>query len=76
MRPVFLHALRQDREAAVTALRTVVDEGWRFNWVRLRYRLFDPMLESPEWVRLDNEMEADVAQQRRWYEENRDQPVL
>lgn len=74
--PIFLHAVRQDTERATAALRMAMDEGWRFGWFRLRYRLFDPLLASPEWVDLVTEMEADIAQQRRWYEENQDQPVL
>lgn len=74
--PIFLHATRGNHEGAIAALRAAIDDGWRFGWFRLRYRMFDPLLQFPEWVDLVTEMEADIARERRWYEEHRDQPVL
>ncbi|MDX1460825.1 MAG: tetratricopeptide repeat protein [Xanthomonadales bacterium] len=75
--PVFIHAFLGEKDEAIAALRRAMDEGWRFNWFRVtRYPMFDPMLSEPEWVELITELEADIADQRRWYEENKDLPVL
>ncbi len=74
--PIFIHATRGDAPAAIKALRTAMDNGWRFNWFWLRGPVLNGMLESPEWVDALTELEADIARQRRWYEEHQDQPVL
>ncbi|MBT8061461.1 MAG: tetratricopeptide repeat protein, partial [Gammaproteobacteria bacterium] len=74
--PVFIHGIRGERDKAIASLRRAMDEGWRGNWFRLRYPMFDHMLNEPEWVNLVTELEADIAAQRRWYEEHQDDPLL
>ncbi len=32
--------------------------------------------QDPEFIALLNELEADILEQRQWYEENRDKPLL
>jgi hypothetical protein len=73
---VFVHAFRDDRPKAIAALRAAIDSGWREDWFRLRYPLFDHMLEEPEWVELMTELEADIARQRQWYEEHKHEPLF
>jgi TolB-like protein len=74
--PVFIAAARGEKEKAIAALRKAMEEGWRANWFRLRYRMFDWLLNEPEWVELITELEADIARQRRWYEEHQNDPVI
>jgi TolB-like protein/Flp pilus assembly protein TadD len=74
--PVFIHGFRGNKDKAIAALRKAMDEGWRFNWYRLRYPVFDYLLNEPEWVNLVTEMEADIARQRRWFEEHQHEPLL
>jgi hypothetical protein len=73
---VFVHAFRDDRPKAIAALREAIDSGWREDWFRLRYPVFDHMLAEPEWVELMTELEADIARQRQWYEEHQDEPLF
>lgn len=73
---VFMYAARGDRQEAVSALREALEAGWRQGWFRLRYPMFDYLLDEPEWVALITELEADIARQRRWYEQNKDLPLL
>jgi len=75
--PVFIHGFRGEKQEAIAALRKAMDEGWRFGWFRVtRYHMFDHMLSEPGWVELITELEADIAEERRWYEEHQDEPVI
>ena len=60
-----VHALRGDRQKALSALRQAIDEGWRsLWWYSLKQ---DPNLESlhgePEYPAMVAEIEADMAAQ-------------
>jgi hypothetical protein len=62
---VRIHALRGDKQKALSALRQAIDEGWRDSWwYHLKY---DPTLESlhgePEFQAMVAEIEADMAAQ-------------
>jgi tetratricopeptide (TPR) repeat protein len=62
---VQIHALRGDKQKALSTLRQAIDEGWRNSW---RYFLkHDPTLESlhdePEYQTMVAEIEADMAEQ-------------
>ena len=42
----------------------------------LRSPHYDSMRQEPEWIDLVNELEADIARQRQWYEEHKDDPLF
>ena len=73
---IFIYAMRGDKERAIDALREAIDAGWRSNWFRLHYPLFDFLLEEPEWVDLVIQLEADITRQRQWYEDHQDDPLF
>jgi len=73
---VFIHVIRGDKQKAIAALRSAINDGWRQNWFRLRYPLFDVMLDEPEWGELMTELEADIARQRQWFEDHKDDPLF
>jgi len=66
------HVIRGDREKAIFALRDAVNSGWRMYWWSLRTPLYDVDWLGPEWIRLIAELEADMAGQREWYKEHKD----
>lgn len=72
---VYIHAARGNRHEAIVALRDAIDTGWRDQWWRLRTLYFDEMKNEPEWIRLIDELEADISRQRRSYENNKDDPL-
>ena len=82
---VYVHALRGDRKRAIAALREAIDMGWRVtisvyienSWWMLRqdWRLVS-LHDDPEFIAMMDELEADVAAQREWYEENKDKPLF
>jgi hypothetical protein len=82
---VYVHALRGDRKRAIAALREAIDMGWRVtipfyienSWWMLRqdWRLVS-LHDDPEFIAMMDELEADVAAQRQWYEENKDKPLF
>ena len=69
---VFIHAMRGEKQKAILALREAVDMGWRMDWWMLHSPLYDSMREEPEWTNLVNELETDIARQRQWYEDHKD----
>ncbi len=73
---VFIHAMRGEKRKAIAALREALDMGWRRGWWVLRSPLYDSMREEPEWIDLVNELEADIARQRQWYEDHKDDPLF
>ncbi len=73
---VFIHAVRDEREQAIAALRNAIDTGWREDWWRLRGPLYATLREEPAWTDLMVELEADIARQRQWYENHKDDPLF
>lgn len=73
---VTVHAIREESEAAIAALRDAIDTGWRAGWWQLRGPVFDSMKSESEWNQLVIELEADIARQRQWYEEHKNDPLL
>ena len=73
---VFIHAMRGEKRKAISALREAIGMGWRRGWWVLRSPLYDSMREEPEWIDLVNELEADIARQRQWYEDHKDEPLF
>jgi hypothetical protein len=73
---VFVHVTRGEKQKAISALREAIDMGWRRAWWMLRIPLYEPMREEPEWINLVNELEADIARQRQWYEDHKDDPLF
>jgi len=73
---VFIHVTRGEKRKAISALREAIDAGWCIGWWELRSPPYDSMREEPEWVDLVNEVEADVARQRQWYENHKDDPLF
>jgi tetratricopeptide (TPR) repeat protein len=72
-----IHAVRSEKQKAISALREAIDVGWRQDWWWvLRSPLFDAMRDESEWVGLVAELEADIARQRQWYEEHEDDPLF
>ena len=82
---VYVHAMRGDRKRATAALREAIDMGWRVtmpmavrnSWWMLRqdWKLAN-LHQDPEFIALMDELEADVREQRQWYEENKDKPLF
>jgi tetratricopeptide (TPR) repeat protein len=62
---VQIHALRGDKQKALSALQQAIDEGWRVNW--WYYLQYEPTLESlhddPEYQAMIEEIEADMSAQ-------------
>lgn len=73
---VFIHVTRGEKQKAIPALREAIDVGWRVGWWELRSPLYDSMREEPEWIDLVNELEADIARQRQWYEDHKDDALF
>ena len=81
---VYIHAMRGNRDRAIAGLREAIDVGWRVSnfpmlvfWWQLRkdWKL-ERLRQDPEFIALLNELEADILEQRQWYEENKDKPLL
>ena len=69
---VAAHMVRGDNAMAVSALREAIDSGWRMYWWGLRTPVFEMANLGPEWNALVAELEADIAEQKAWYEEHKD----
>jgi hypothetical protein len=76
--------MRGDRDRAIAALREAINVGWKvsnftpvFYWWRLRndWRL-ESLIQDSEFIALVDKLEADVAAELKWYEENKDKPLL
>ena len=74
---VGIHYVRGDYEKADVALRDAIDEGvyggW---WYYDRSPVYDDMRADPELSALLEEMKAEIARQREWYEKNRNKPLF
>ena len=73
---VFIHVTRGDRELAILALREAVESGWCSPWWELRFPHYASMQDNPEWIELVAEIEADIDQQRQWFEEHKNDPLF
>jgi len=73
---VFIHVTRGEKQKAISALREAIDVGWRTGWWEFRTPHYDSMREEPEWIKLVNELETDIARQRRWYKDHKDDPLF
>ncbi|MCH8060573.1 MAG: winged helix-turn-helix domain-containing protein [Proteobacteria bacterium] len=73
---VFIHVTRGDEPLAILALRDAVEMGWRSGWWELRFPHYAAMQDNPEWLGLVAEIEADIRQQRQWFEEHKDDPLF
>ena len=72
---VLIYVMRGDETKAIAALRDAFEVGWRLNSVFLRHPPFDTMLHNPEWLAVVEQFEAEIAAQRAWYEEHKDEPL-
>jgi TolB-like protein/DNA-binding winged helix-turn-helix (wHTH) protein/Tfp pilus assembly protein PilF len=74
---VYIHAMRGDRDQAIASLREAIDTGWRVYWWMLRddWKL-ESLRQDPEFIAMMNELQADIVEQRQWYEENKDKPLF
>jgi hypothetical protein len=78
---VYIHALRDDRDQAIAALREAIDMGWRasqwLSWYDLRrdWKLAN-LHQDPEFISLVDDLEVDIEAQRQWYEENKEKPLF
>jgi TolB-like protein/Tfp pilus assembly protein PilF len=74
---VYIHAMRSDRDRAIAGLRDAIDTGWRSSWWWLRrdWKLAS-LHQDPDFIAMMNELEADILEQRQWYDEHKDEPLL
>ncbi len=73
---VFIHATRGEKQKAISALRQAINAGGLYDWWQLNFPFFDSMREEPEWMELLAEIETDIARQRQWYEDHKDDPLF
>ena len=73
---VFIHVTRGNEQLAIEALRDAVRSGWRSPWWELRFPHYASMQDYPEWVSLMTEIEADIREQRQWFDEHKDDPIF
>ena len=77
VKDLYIHAMRGDRDRAIAALREAIDVGWRAFWWQLpRDWKLGSLHQDSKFLALMNELEADILEQRQWYEENKDKPLL
>ena len=72
---IIIHVLRGNNGRAKTALREAIDTGWRQDWWRLRGPGFALIEQDPEWQMLIAELNADVAQLRKSYDQHKGDPT-
>ena len=69
-------ALRGNTEDALTGLRRAIDQNWRFTWDLMIFNKYlDPVRDDPRYIAMYEELKADIARQRQWYNRNKDQPL-
>lgn len=74
---VYIHSMHGDHDRAIAGLREAIEVGWRKDWWILRqdWKL-ESLHQDPEFIALMNELEADILEQRQWYEKNKDKPLF
>jgi TolB-like protein/Tfp pilus assembly protein PilF len=78
------YAIRGEYSQMIAALRQAIDDGWRWGWWGLRGRDYQVALQErplqpeqqSEWDALIAELEADIAKQRQWYVDHKDDPLF
>lgn len=76
-RRIALDVALGNKGAAIVYLRDgMVDGGILEDRQRLKEPLFDVMLDESEWVELIAKLDEIAAEQRRWYEMRKDEPLL
>lgn len=70
-----IYVTRGELQNAISALREAIDGGWRSRWWYLRAPVYDAMRAEPEWNALIGKIEANIAHQRMWFEEHKDEPL-
>ncbi len=62
---------------AIADLREATDVGWRDFWWTLRqdWKLTN-LRQDSDFIAMMDELEADILEQRQWYEENKDKPLF
>ncbi len=78
---VYVHAMRDDRDRAIAGLREALDTGWRGGTVVSLYPLgrdwkLANLHRDPEFIAMMDELEADIAVQRQWFEDHKDEPLF
>ena len=73
---VFIYAVRGEKQKAISALGQAIIAGSPYGWWQLNFPLYDSMREEPAWIELLAEIETDVARQRQWYENHKDDPLF
>ena len=69
-------ALRGDKEEALSGLRRAIDQNWKFTWDWMEFNKYlDPIRDDPRYIAMYEELQADIARQRAWYERNKDLPL-
>ncbi len=51
-------------------------QGYGSWWMLRQDWKLESLHQDPEFIALLNELEADILEQRQWYEENKDKPLL
>lgn len=81
---MYVHAIRGNRELALAAFKEAVDLGWKVSMEELYLHwwhlpddwMLGDLRQDPEFIILFKELEAQVAVQRQWYEENKNSPLF
>jgi TolB-like protein/tetratricopeptide (TPR) repeat protein len=66
----------RDAEASIEAFRRAIDAGVRRGWWAARQPDSEWLMEYPEYQAMIEELEADAARQREWYEAHKGEPLF
>ena len=78
---VYVHAMRDDRDQAIAGLREALDIGWRGGTLSSAIPLgrewkLANLHQDPEFIAMMHELETDIAEQRQWLEDHKDEPFF
>jgi TolB-like protein/tetratricopeptide (TPR) repeat protein len=71
-----VHVAARDAEASIDAFRRAIDAGVRREWWLARQPDSVWLMEYPEYSAMIEELEADAARQREWYEAHKGEPLF
>jgi TolB-like protein/Tfp pilus assembly protein PilF len=71
-----IYVAARDAEASIDALRRAIDAGVRSEWWLARQPDSAWLMEYPEFSAMMEELEADAARQREWYEAHKGEPLF